>query len=75
MDEVSGRLRFRGDDGDLGADQSINEAGFADVGAADERDKSGPQDGTGVVRRQGSAAILRAALGATIRMVAVSFAA
>src|SRR5580704_2289479 len=41
LDAITGGLRFRGDDGDFLADQSIDECGFASVGAAYDCDETG----------------------------------
>ena len=38
---VARGLRFGRDDGDLGADQRIEQRGFADVGATDEHGEAG----------------------------------
>ena len=43
-------LRFGGDDGDFGADQRIEQGGFADVGAADKHGKTGFEIGYGCHR-------------------------
>src|ERR1700733_2413006 len=41
LNAIAGGLRFRGDDGDFLADESIDECGFASVGAAYDCDETG----------------------------------
>ena len=45
QDAVSCRLRFFGNDGNLGADQRIEQRAFPGVRTADDGDKSGPKNG------------------------------
>ena len=53
---VAGGLRFRGDDGNLGSDQAVEERGLAGVGRAEEGDETAalrfPAGGRGGVRRR-----------------------
>jgi len=41
LDAVAGSLRLGRDDGDLASNKSIDERGFAGVGATDDRDETG----------------------------------
>jgi hypothetical protein len=44
-DQRAGGLHLARDDGDLGADQRVDEGGFSDIGRADQRDETAARRG------------------------------